>query len=247
MPKYFFDPLTITGGTVSLGGDIAHHLANVLRKTPGDEIILCDGTGLDYIMEIKTIEAPARKPPAILLQVVSTYKCETELPVAITLYQGLPKGDKLELIVQKAVELGVSEIVPVETLHAVAKHKRENKADRYQRIAEAAAGQSMRGIVPIVHPPMGFADAVARMGIGATIVAYEREDQHSLAQALNKCGKCDRINLWVGPEGGFHKDEITKLENANAQVVSLGKRILRTETAAIALLAQVGFVVEGWQ
>jgi len=231
MPKYFFDPRQITGDTVTVEGTTAHHLLHVLRMAAGDSVTLCDGAGTDYTATIE-----ATKKVQITFKLTNPQKCLTELPVRIVLYQALPKGDKMELIIQKCVELGVGEIVPVMTTNCIARIKDvEKKAARYQLVAESAAGQSMRGIVPRVSPAIVFENAVAQIdGSGQTLVTHELEQELSLVNAL---APTDTINIWVGPEGGFTTQEIVTLKRHGAVAVSLGPRILRAETAAIAAVA----------
>ena len=237
MPKYFFAPHQFQDGAIALDGDTAHHLLHVLRLTPGSQLTLCDGAETDYAV---TIEHIYPKKPLLICKVDSAAPALTEPETAITLYQGLPKGDKLETIIQKCVELGVHQIIPVATGRSVVKLKADaKKTARYQRIAESAAGQSMRGIVPKVADAISFETALAHMDCEAlTLVAYEEEKHLSLKHALTQPA-CKKINLWIGPEGGFDAEEVDALAKKGACIVTLGKRILRTETAAIAMLAQV--------
>jgi len=238
MPKYFFKPdkpLSIGSGVV-LESDTAFHLINVLRVKPGDELTLCDGNNTDFIAAV----APFSKKTKLTLLVKDITPCTTEPTTKITLYQALPKGDKLDLIIQKTVELGVTEIIPVVTSRSVVKIKDSaKKTERYQRIAESAAGQSMRGIIPKVHEPVNFKDASIE---SATFVAYEGEKNLLLKSAMRPY---DKINIWIGPEGGFAPEEILALTERGAIPISLGQRILRTETAAIAAVAQAICLLEG--
>jgi len=229
MPKYFFTPQDKQGDKIFLQGEVAHHLLHVLRHQPGDKIILCDGRNTDYITSILQIN----KKPTITCSIEETHPCQTEPTVQITLFQGLPKGDKLELIIQKCVELGVTEIIPVLTSRSIAKINK--KTERYQRIAESAAGQSMRGIIPKVHPAVTFAEAIKQID-GLTIVAYENEKTQTMKHATSPASK---ISIWIGPEGGFSQEEVNTLMKQGATPVTLGERILRTETAAIATVAQI--------
>jgi len=231
MPKYFFAPEDKQGNEIFLQGETAHHLLHVLRHKIGDKIILCDGANTDYTTSITQIS----KKPTITCLIEETRTCQTEPAVQITLFQGLPKGDKLELIIQKCVELGVTEVIPVLTSRSITKIKDAKKTERYQRIAESAAGQSMRGIIPTVHPTITFAEAVKQIN-GLTVVAYENEKTQTLKQTITPS---PNINIWIGPEGGFSQEEIDTLIKQGAAPVTLGARILRTETAAIATVAQV--------
>ena len=305
MPKYFLDinndmDNIMDGGAdhsignLMLDGDIKHHLKKVIRVHVGDEVILCDGRKTDYKCTVATLEP-------LILHVKSKKKCLTEPKCKITLYQAMPKADKMDWIVQKAVELGVNEIVPIYTEHCVAKpvkadrkagpeKKRSDKIERYQKIAQSAAGQSMRGIIPIVHTPLSWSEAIERATEGATrnaaedatedatesvtknatgnatkksslqIVAHEKEKQNTIKSVFEfECKWAEhssgqtapiqigqtvptQIGLWIGPEGGFSDSEIKAMQEKNFKPVSLGPRILRTETAAIAALAQIIFL-----
>lgn len=223
------------GDTIAVEGTTAHHILHVLRMSVGDNVIFCDGAGTDYSA---TIESVNPKKAHVTFNLSSPKKCLTEPPVRIVLYQALIKGDKMEFIIQKCVELGVHEIVPVMTNHCVVRIKdAAKKAARYQQIAESAAGQSMRGIVPRVSPAIEFENALAQMNSdGQTLVAHEREQKLALVSALTSA---DAINIWIGPEGGFTAQEIAALKDRGAIAISLGPRILRAETAAIATVATV--------
>jgi len=236
MPKYFFTHDQMHGTKITLDGETAHHLLHVLRMNPGEKMMLCDGAETDYLV---TIEEANPKRLQVICRIESTAPSLSEPLVNVTLYQGLPKADKLELIIQKCVELGVSEIIPVITSRSVVRTKSDKKNVRYQRIAESAAGQSMRGIIPRVSEAIAFDDAVKRLAPSdLTLVAYEAEQTRTLKAVLSQNQSRD-INIWIGPEGGFTNDEIAALRSQGATVITLGKRILRTETAAISMLAQV--------
>jgi len=245
MPKYFFNPTQMQNGQITINGETAHHLIHVLRMTEGESLTMCDGANTDYTCTINSIIKKG-KEPSITLDAKTASFCEAELPTCIILYQALPKGDKLDLIIQKCVELGAAEIVPVITSRSVAKLKdATRKSERYQRISESAAGQSMRGIVPKIHTAMPFVDAVKQLRENeTTLVAYEEERTQTLQASLENIKTQKRINIWIGPEGGFAKDEIETLIARGATPVTLGKRILRTETAAIAMMAQVTMITE---
>ena len=233
MPKYFFDPAQRVGDRITIEGTTAHHLLHVLRMGIGDSATLCDGAATDYAATIETV-----KKSQVTFALGNPQPCITEPQVQIVLYQSLPKGDKLEIIIQKCVELGVHKIVPVMTAHCVARIKdTAKKSARYQAIAESAAGQSMRGTVPRVCEAVTFEDAVSQVGKGGlTLVAHEQEQNNMLTAALSPA---KIINIWIGPEGGFAQEEIAALQNHGAITVSLGPRILRTETAAIAAVAVI--------
>ncbi|MCL2286315.1 MAG: 16S rRNA (uracil(1498)-N(3))-methyltransferase [Firmicutes bacterium] len=236
MPKYFFKPEQLQGDKVILDGETAHHLLHVLRTKTGEIITLCNGEAIDYNAEVRQADA---KKTRLECKIIQQSPSLSEPSIKTTLYQGLPKNDKLETIIQKCVELGVSVVIPVMTSRSVARLKNDTKkAARYQKISESAAGQSMRGIIPKIHEPLSFANAIKQFDKTAlTIVAYEEEKERTLKAALSQQHK--NINIWVGPEGGFSKGEVDALTDLGAIPVTLGPRILRTETAAISILAQV--------
>jgi len=239
VPKFFFSTQQV-GDTVTIEGATAHHILNVLRIAVGDSVVLCDGAETDYTA---TIESAVPKKSQVTFKLTNPQKCLTELPIRIVLYQALTKGDKIELIIQKCVELGVHEIIPVMTTRCVVRVKdAAKKVARYQQIAESAAGQSMRGIVPRVGPAITFESAIAQMNSsGQTLVAHEQERKMGLVSVL---APASSINIWVGPEGGFTAQEIAALKDRGAVTISLGPRILRAETAAIATVATVALNLE---
>jgi len=242
MPKYFFTPDQKTNDLITLSGETAHHLLHVLRMSPGEKVILCDGAETDYMT---VIEETNPKKPLIICRTESSTPSLSEPLTKIVLYQGLPKADKLEFIIQKCVELGVNEIIPVATSRSVVRIKGDKKTARYQRIAESAAGQSMRGIIPKVSDAIFFEGAVKRLDkTHLTLVAYETEKTCTLKEVLSQSSN-KHINIWIGPEGGFTEEEISTLTEHGAIPITLGERILRTETAAIATVAQILCLTEG--
>jgi len=239
MPKYFVDLSGwAEGQKLQMSEDAAHHLMRVLRVRAGEKIIICDGKSIDYQCTVTSL-----KP--LTMEVNSKCESKTEPECKITLYQAMPKADKLEWIIQKSVELGVYAVVPVYTEHSVSKNPR---MDRLQKIAESAAGQSMRGIIPYVHPPIVW-DEAFKQKKEILIAAHEKEKNFTLKMALKEiCSAAcmpKEVGLWIGPEGGFSKKEAEAMENANFYLVSLGARILRSETAAIAGIAQIMMEAEG--
>jgi 16S rRNA (uracil1498-N3)-methyltransferase len=172
-----------------------------------------------------------------------------ELPVKVTLFQGLPKGDKMELIIQKAVELGVHEIVPVASKRCVVKldeKKAAAKTARWQGIAEAAAKQSKRGIIPQVNPVMSFARAVEKAGqMDVRLIPYELESgMERTRELLNRIRPGQEVAVFIGPEGGFEESEIALASERGIEPITLGRRILRTETAGMTVLAWLGYLLE---
>ena len=173
----------------------------------------------------------------------------SELPVKISLYQALPKGDKLELVIQKAVELGVSEVIPVRTARCVVKVegvRADKKLERWKKLSMEAAKQSGRGMVPDVLPVMDFNEAIKRARKSEyMVIPYELYEEGGLRSLKNKIAEgVESISVFIGPEGGFERDEVKKAVSEGGNVISLGRRILRTETAAIAVLAHIMMLIE---
>ena len=232
MPRFFVDKRKILGDTIYIDGDNVNHIKNVFRMKVGDELVLCDGCGNDYRAVIMT-----ESFDCITADIVNTVCSSTEPCVKVTLYQGLPKGSKMDLIIQKNVELGVSRIVPVicrRTIVKLDKKDIKRKVDRWNKIAYEAAKQSGRGIVPCVAEPLAFVDAV---DIAKTnnllLIPYEIEKETRLKDVLKKNMMACDVGVFVGPEGGFDEQEIDIATCRGAIPVTLGDRILRTETASM--------------
>ena len=231
MPRFFVD--TVAQDTAVIVGDDAAHIAKSLRMRVGEALTVCDGAGFDYACEIAAI-----MPGEVTLRVVEKMPSGSEPSVRVTLYQGLPKSDKMEWIIQKAVETGVTEIVPVEMARSIAKIDKNNdrKQQRWQRIAAEAAGQSGRGILPTVSSPLTFAEAAKRMANERTLVFYEGGGKPVSALV----GAADEaVSIVIGPEGGFAPEEVALLCQNGAETATLGPRILRCETAPIAALTLI--------
>ena len=234
MPKFFFHKNDISRGQIQLFGEDEKHIKTVLRAREGEEITLCDGEGMDYQCRIASLER------GVLLDILSKEICETEPKTKITLYQGLPKGDKMELIIQKCVELGVDRIVAVSTERAIVKldKKEAKKLERWQKIAEAAAKQSGRGKIPeIGQQVLKFKEAVAEAKeLDGAIIPYEREQETGIRQFVENF-KGESVGVFIGPEGGFADEEIALAQENGITPITLGKRILRTETAGMTTTA----------
>jgi len=249
MAKYFFDKENLSDNEIVIEGAIAHHLINVMRVKIGDIVCFCDGEETDYITNLIEVYAKGKKITCVFV-VTKVISCKTELKTKIRLFQGLPKGDKLELIVQKCVELGVFEIIPVNTRRTQFLNKNfEKSLNRLQKISLSAAEQSNRGIVPKIHDLIKLSHGIkiCENLSDETIlnfVAYEKEEIRTLKSIFLNSPTPKNINIWIGPEGGFDFSEINQLEKINAIPITLGKRILRTETAAIALTAQLQCFLE---
>lgn len=236
MPRFFFDPENRTESRVQILGEDAGHIARVLRMNVGDPLELCDGCGFDYEARITALAKDA-----VTAELLSRTESASEPQVEFVLFQGLSKGDRMETVIQKAVELGVAEIVPVEMKRSVAKG---DKLERWQKIATAAAKQSGRGRIPRVSSLLKSKDVVDRIaGFDLFLLPYEGGGR-SLRTLLE--GKSPRrIGIWIGPEGGFDEAEVASAKGA--QVITLGKRILRTETAGPAVLAALSYALGEWE
>lgn len=237
MPRFFIPagehPLT-DGEAVRVAGPDAVHIRRSLRMREGETLFLCDGEGIDYFCELTGFDGEA-----VLFRILYHTPTALEPNTAVTLYQGLPKGEKMEWILQKAVELGVGGIVPVLTARSIVRLKPgegEKKRERWQRIAAEAAGQCGRGRIPQVSLPLTFAEAADRLAEEPALVFYEGGGR-PLGELVEQ--DCRRLSIVVGPEGGFEKEEVDRLLQNGARAVTLGKRILRCETAPLAALSVI--------
>lgn len=243
MYQFFVEEEQIHSDSISITGGDVNHIKNVLRMKNGEKIRVSSKSGQAYFCHISSI-----LDDEVIAAIDSADETGTELDNHIVLYQGLPKGDKMELIIQKAVELGVSEIVPVAMKNCVVKlddKKAKSKVTRWQAIAESAAKQSKRSLIPEVKMPMSYKEAVAyAKKLDVKLVPYENE--HGMAgtkAAMEQIKKGESIAVFIGPEGGFAPEEIEMVRD-EMQLISLGRRILRTETAGIAALAILGYQLE---
>ncbi len=244
-------------GKIVITGDDVKHIRSVLRSVPGDALELSDGSGTDYVVTIEAVERDS-----ITTKIVNTKPNKNEPPVNITLFQGIPKADKMEYIIQKCIELGVKRIVPVMTARTVVRfdnaHEAAAKTARWKRIAMEAAKQCNRGIVPSVEETVRFDEALKLTeSCDLKLLPYEGDAagnlrQHLEAQKLKLRGtpqsvkntakpdevcSADSIALFIGPEGGFTVVEVQKALECGFKSVTLGPRILRTETAGVAVIA----------
>ncbi|MBR6271719.1 MAG: 16S rRNA (uracil(1498)-N(3))-methyltransferase [Lachnospiraceae bacterium] len=235
MQHFFVEPIPAEPKEIRVFGGDFNHIKNVLRMKKGEKAVLSDECGGVYLCAL----AGFTENEAVF-EVMEPAR-ENELRTPVTLYQGLPKADKLEQIIQKAVELGAYRIVPVEMKRSVVKSdpkKAEAKTRRRQTIAEAAAKQSGRAVIPQVSEPVSFAEALADAAGTQIMLPYESaEGIASLYGFLDSIETGKGISVFIGPEGGFDPAEIQEAQRAGAVIVSLGKRILRTETAALTALS----------
>jgi 16S rRNA (uracil1498-N3)-methyltransferase len=254
MHRFFVLFENINGITAVIQGDDAHHIQKVLRLRIGEEIVLCDGRGNDHTASIDFIGKGQ-----VTAVIKSSAATATEPRTKVTLVQGVPKASKMEAIIQKCVELGVHNIVPANTLRAVVRFDDERdsdkKAQRWQRIAEEAAKQSRRGIIPHVSSPLSFEEAVKSSNSRLKLLLWEEEREQSLRSVLRgfaenepagkgRAEKLDSIAILIGPEGGLDAKEAALARNHGWIPVSVGPRILRTETAGMAVLAAIMYQME---
>jgi len=237
MPRFFVNQSDVYSDAINITGEDVNHIKRVLRLKCGDNIVLNAGNGIDYTVEIEKFEQDY-----IRTLIISSNKNGTEPPIEITLFQGLPKSDKMDFIIQKSVELGVKKVVPVITTRTVAKidnpKDAEKKVTRWQRISLEAAKQCNRGIVPQIGFPLTLEQALSSTkGEDLSIILYEKEIENSLRKYIDKNQHIKRIAMFIGPEGGFEETEIAKAVSYGVNPVTLGPRILRTETAGITVLS----------
>ncbi len=246
MNQFFMNREDILKSPLRIQGEDYNHIRNVLRLKCGEEILLADGEGKEYLCRIT--DYPAEEE-SVELKIVDILGSTAELPAKITLFQGYPKGDKMETVVQKAVELGAYEIVPVMMKRSVVKldaKKASKKVDRLNAIALSAAKQSKRGIVPQVRSVMTFDEAVAYASVmDYVLLPYEQaEGMEYSRQALRESIGKEKIAVFIGPEGGFDPSEVAKIEQIGGRTISLGHRILRTETAGLTILSLLMFLLD---
>lgn len=245
MYQFFVKPEQIQGKEITITGSDVNHIKNVLRMKIGEELAVSNGgDGREYRCEIVEIGEEE-----IHCHLRFIKEDGVELPSRVYLFQGLPKADKMELIIQKAVELGVFEIIPVVTKRAVVRldeKKAKAKAARWQGISEAAAKQSRRGVIPEIKNVMTFKEAVAYVKeMEVKLIPYElAEGMQSTKEIIAGLVPGQRVAVFIGPEGGFEESEIEEAKAAGIQPITLGKRILRTETAGLAVLSWIMYHLE---
>ena len=250
MNHFFVKPEDVqtNEGIICIFGNDVNHISNVLRMKPGEELLLSDGEGNDYHCRISAFEDNSEK--CVVCDIIDTTTSRSESPAKIYLFQGLPKADKFEHIIQKSVELGVYEIIPVETARCVVKYdakKQKSKGERWGKIAEGAAKQSHRGIIPEVKPVMKLTDALNyAKDLDLVLIPYENyKDIKSTKETIAKIEAGMSVGIFIGPEGGFEQSEVEAAIAEGAVPISLGNRILRTETAPLMLLSVLTFQLEG--
>lgn len=237
-PRFFISPEQVSGQQISLSGEDVRHIATVLRMKSGDELLLCDGQGNEYAARITQVTKSE-----IAAEIASQSKREPQLP-SILLGQGLPKSDKMDWIAQKATELGVAAIVPIVTERTIVKVRDEEKrVSRWQKIAREAAMQSNRPDIPQVHAIVPFTEFLRTLNSepGTLLLFPWEEGTQPLKDVLRERRDIRKIVVLIGPEGGFSAKEAGLAREKGFHLVSLGRNILRTETAALAALSMVAY------
>lgn len=244
MYQFFVEDAQISNGIVTIENEDVNHIKNVLRLKCGEKVRISSNSGENYFGEIDALA-----DRMVLVRILEEHAADTELPNKIYLFQGLPKSDKLELIIQKAVELGACEIIPVAMKNCVVKldeKKASAKQTRWQEIAKSAAKQSKRSVIPAVRRPLSYGEALeAAAALDVRLVPYENErGMAATKEAVEAVRPGQSIGIFIGPEGGFAEDEIALAKERGMQLVSLGRRILRTETAGLAMLSILMYYIE---
>ena len=246
MYHFFIHGEMISDQTIAISGSDVNHIRNVLRMKPGEELMLSNGTGSVFHCAVEEITEET-----VICRILEEEGTITEPSVRFYLFQGLAKGDKLEHVIQKSVELGVYEYIPVEMARSVVRYdgkKQKAKQERWQKIAESAAKQSHRGIIPEVKEIRNFQEALQYAKdaeLDLLLVPYENyKDMKATKETLQMIRPGMRVGIFVGPEGGFAPEEIQAADAAGGKQISLGSRILRTETAPLMLLSVLTFALE---
>ena len=244
MQQFFVKPEQIEEHTIYIGGADVNHMKNVLRMKPGEDLRVNSGEGKTYLCCVSSYE-----DDRALLDILKVMYSDTELPSRIVLFQGLPKGDKMDWIVQKAVELGAYSIVPFAAKRSVVKldeKKAAKKQARWQAIAKGAAEQSGRSMIPEVKNAVTFAEALELSeDLDILLIPYELEEGiKETARVIDTIRAGHSVGIFIGPEGGFEEEEVELAKKAGVYPVSLGKRILRTETAGLTVLSILMYRLE---
>lgn len=244
MHHFFVTPEQVQEDTIKITGSDVNHMKNVLRMKIGEQVQISDGNNRKFLCEIMSMASEE-----ICLRIKEELRADTELPSRIYLFQGLPKSDKMELIVQKAVELGVFAVIPVATKRAVVKlddKKAGKKIERWNSIAESAAKQSGRSLVPEVMQVMSYKEALQyAKDLDVVLIPYELAEGMSETKTMieNICPG-QSVGIFIGPEGGFEVEEVEYATLQGAKPITLGKRILRTETAGLTTLSILMYHLE---
>ena len=251
MPKFFVNEEQINNQEIKIQGTDVNHIKNVLREKIGSELIICnEKTGQDYLWEIKEI-----KEENIICNIKEKLLNNVESNIKVTIMQGLPKADKMELIIQKSVELGVNNIIPIEMKRCVVKLKDKDKIkkiERWQKISVVAAKQSGRNIIPEINQVENLKNICETFeNYDIVLLAYENEKENTIKNELKQLKEKNqnknedvKIAILIGPEGGITEEEVEIAKKKGAKIITLGKRILRTETVALNVLSIIMYELE---
>ena len=251
MPKFFVNEEQINNQEIKIQGTDVNHIKNVLREKIGRELIICtEKTGQDYLCEIKEI-----KEENIICNIKEKLLNNAESNIKVTIMQGLPKADKMELIIQKSVELGVNNIIPIEMKRCVVKLKDKDKIkkiERWQKISVVAAKQSGRNIIPEINQVENLKNICETFeNYDIVLLAYENEKENTIKNELKQLKEKNqnknedvKIAILIGPEGGITEEEVEIAKKKGAKIITLGKRILRTETVALNVLSIIMYELE---
>ena len=246
MPKFFVKTSQINNNKIQIVGEDVKHILQVLRVKKGENLNICNvDDGTNYLTTIDQINKDE-----ILCNILKQIEGSSETNVKVTIFQGLPKADKMEYIIQKNTELGVKSITPVVMKRCVVKIEPKDitkKIERWQKIAESAAKQSGRDTIPIIENPITVQELCKKTNeFDVLILAYENEQQNTLKKELKKIKNAEnlKIGVIIGPEGGLDIQEVNMLLESGAKAVALGKRILRTETASIMIISNIIYEYE---
>ncbi|MGD9676802.1 MAG: 16S rRNA (uracil(1498)-N(3))-methyltransferase [Vulcanibacillus sp.] len=237
MQRYFVDPKLFSEDKVIIIGEDAHHITKVLRCNIGDKIICCNNGGLDVITEIIYMSFER-----VETKIISIIKQDREPLVKITLAQALPKSDKMDFIIQKGTEIGVTTFLPFNserTIVQLNQQKEQKKIGRWEKIAKEAAEQSHRSRIPNILPIVNYKELIGNFKNRIVLIAYEREVTTTLFKAIENMSELKEILLIIGPEGGFSDQEVELASKNGAISISLGRRILRAETAGLVGVANI--------
>lgn len=247
MPKFFVENKQIYKEYIEIKGQDVKHISKVLRLRKGEHIEICDiDTQNNFYCEIDKIQEEN-----IYCKILKKIENKTESNIKVTVFQGLPKLDKMEYVIQKSIELGAEDITPVEMKRCVVKlnnQDKNKKIQRWQKISEVAAKQCGRDIIPKINEILNIKEIVNLINkYDAFLIAYEKEEKNTLKQELNKLKNKKenlKIGILIGPEGGIDEQEIKILAQNGAKIITLGKRILRTETVALNILSIIMYELE---
>lgn len=244
MYRFFVNESQISEENIVINGSDVNHIKNVLRMKIGEKVLISDGNDREYVCSLADIS-----DDEVVAAIEDVDGPTRELPIKVTLFQGLPKGDKMETVIQKLVELGVYEIVPVAMKRCIVKlddKKAQAKVKRWNAISESAAKQSKRGIIPKVTEPLNFKQALLKAReMDMVLVPYEEaKNMEETRKIISRIEPGMEVAVFIGPEGGFAGEEIEEALKIGGKDITLGKRILRTETAGMAIMSVLMFAME---